>query len=90
MCYLLPKHGNFIFDARLLPLQCLFGNALDCNHLPRDLLPSHHHFRKRTTVGRERERELYISTEIIDTGDVCSVSRGHSVADTAEYTGSIL
>lgn len=60
--YILPKYSDFIFDARLLPFQRLFWDALDCDHLSGGLLPSHHHFRKRT-AAREKAKHgpaLYV------------------------------
>lgn len=58
--HLPPEHGDFIFDARLLPLQRLFGDALDRDHLSRGLLPSHHHFGKRTAAREEEKNDCFI------------------------------
>lgn len=74
-----PEHGDFIFDARLLPLQRFFRDTLDCHHLSRGLLPSHHHFRKRT-AAKDRKRNmlvlmLHMRSGNIDTENLSSVSR---------------
>lgn len=84
--YLPPEHSDFVFDTRLLPLQGLFGNALDCDHLFRGLLPSHHHFRKRSAAReREREREtwlLHMHNGHIDTENLFTVSRQRALRGT--------
>lgn len=73
--HLPSEHGDFIFDARLLPLQRFFRDALDSDHLSRGLLPSHHHFRKRTAAREEEKHGRFIRTGTILTQRTLSLVR---------------
>lgn len=55
--HLPPEHCDFVLDAGLLPLQRLFRDALDGDHLPRGLLPRHHHLGERA-AARHTGRKL--------------------------------
>lgn len=91
--HLPPEHGDFVLDAGLLPLQRLFGDALDGDHLPRGLLPRHHHFGERA-AARHTGRKLlsYAAPAGVDTDKPYRrrADGGHSQADGPEYTNNIL